>query len=146
MSDAHTIARWRLVLGQSAEQHQLNCEGDEQCKRIEQLIGFVFHEMNAGGRPRDRRGGKGAPQLTIPDWVDAVAELFPHQAKEVMERELVQRRGIGELLEKPELLEKVEPNLDLVKTLLTHKDLLNPKTRVLAARSSSRWFANWRKR
>src|SRR5262249_37637713 len=30
------------------------------------------------------------------------------------------------------LLEKVEPNLELVKTLLTHKDLLNPKTRILA--------------
>lgn len=134
MSDVHTIARWRLVLGQSAEQHQLTCEGDEQCRRIERLIGFVFHEKGPvpAGRSRDRRGGKGAPQLTIPDWVDAVAELFPHQAKEVMERELVHRRGIGELLEKPELLEKVEPNVDLVKTLLTHKDLLNPKTRVLA--------------
>ena len=44
----------------------------------------------------------------------------------------MRRRGIGELLEKPELLEKIEPNLELVKTLLTHKDLLNPKTRVLA--------------
>jgi Mg-chelatase subunit ChlD len=35
-------------------------------------------------------------------------------------------------MEKPELLEKIEPNLELVKTLLTHRDLLNPKTRVLA--------------
>ena len=64
--------------------------------------------------------------------MDLVGELFPHQAKEVLERELVQRRGIAELLEQPKLLEKVEPNLELVKTLLTHKDLLNPKTRVLA--------------
>jgi Mg-chelatase subunit ChlD len=36
------------------------------------------------------------------------------------------------LLEQPRLLEKVEPNVELVKTLLTHKDLLNPQTRVLA--------------
>jgi uncharacterized protein with von Willebrand factor type A (vWA) domain len=49
-----------------------------------------------------------------------------------MERELVQRRGIHELLDQPKLLEKVEPNVELVKTLLTHQDLLNPKTRVLA--------------
>jgi Mg-chelatase subunit ChlD len=35
-------------------------------------------------------------------------------------------------MEKPELLEKIEPNLELVKTLLTHRDLLNPKTRILA--------------
>jgi Mg-chelatase subunit ChlD len=49
-----------------------------------------------------------------------------------MQKELVRRRGIGELLEKPELLEKIEPNLELVKTLLTHRDLMNPKTRILA--------------
>ena len=49
-----------------------------------------------------------------------------------MQKELVRRRGITEIMEKPELLEKIEPNLELVKTLLTHRDLLNPKTRILA--------------
>jgi Mg-chelatase subunit ChlD len=49
-----------------------------------------------------------------------------------MQRELVRRRGIAELMDKPELLEKIEPNLELVKTLLTHRELLNPKTRILA--------------
>lgn len=70
--------------------------------------------------------------MTVPKWVDQVSELFPNNVKEVMEKELVKRRGISELLEKPELLEKVEPNTDLVKTLLVHKDLLNPKARIVA--------------
>jgi len=134
--DPHTLARWRLVLGKSAEACGISCAGDEQAQRIEDLVGFVFGEGGDGGAASrssgGRQGGRGGPQLTVPDWVDAVAELFPHQAKEVLEREFVQRRGIGELLEKPELLEKVEPNVELVKTLLTHKDLLNPKTRILA--------------
>jgi len=64
--------------------------------------------------------------------VDAVNELFPQQSKEVMQKELVRRRGIAEIMDKPELLEKIEPNLELVKTLLTHRELMNPKTRVLA--------------
>ena len=64
--------------------------------------------------------------------MDAVHRLFPRQAKEVLERELVRRRGLSELLEKPELLERVEPSVELAKTLLTHRELLNPKTRVLA--------------
>ena len=68
----------------------------------------------------------------MPDWVDAVNELFPQQSKEVMQRELVRRRGIAELTENPEPLEKIDPNLELVKTLLTHRELLNPKTRILA--------------
>ena len=136
-ADQHTLSRWRLILGQQAEDHSISCAGDAECQRIEELVGFLFGEGGGGGgagkgRAGGRQGGRGGHALTVPEWVDLVAELFPHQAKEVLERELVQRRGIAELLEQPKLLEKVEPNLELVKTLLTHKDLLNPKTRVLA--------------
>jgi len=132
--DQQTLSRWRLVLGKTAEEHGISCQGDAEVQRIEELIGFLFGEENGGGRAAStgRQGGTGGHALTLPQWVDVVAELFPHQVKEVLERELVKRRGIAELLEQPELLEKVEPNLELVKTLLTHKNLLNPKTRVLA--------------
>ncbi len=138
--DPHLLARWRLVLGKSAEAHCIHCGGDGETQRIEDLVGFLFEPGDGTGGGggsgrsggRGREGGRGGPVLTIPDWLDQVAELFPHQAKEVLERELVQRRGIAELLEQPRLLEKVEPSLELVKTLLTHKDLLNPKTRILA--------------
>jgi Mg-chelatase subunit ChlD len=134
--DAHTLARWRLVLGKSAEGCAITCAGDADCQRIEELVGFLFDEGGAQGRgqsrSKDRKGGSGDSVLTVPRWVDLVSELFPHSAKEVLQRELVRRRGIGELLKKPELLEKIEPNTELVKTLLTHKDLLNPQTRVLA--------------
>ena len=146
MSDPHTLARWRLVLGKAAEPHGIGCAGDADAERVEQLVGFLFEpgegadsgpgpagKGGRGGRSsRDRTGGRGPSQLTVPDWVDAVNELFPQQSKEVMQKELVRRRGIAELMEKPELLEKIEPNLELVKTLLTHRELLNPKTRVLA--------------
>jgi len=132
--DQQPLSRWRLVLGNTAEEHGISCQGDAEVQRIEELIGFLFGEENGGGRAAStgRQGGTGGHALTVPQWVDLVAELFPHQVKEVLERELVKRRGIAELLEQPELLEKVEPNLELVKTLLTHKNLLNPKTRVLA--------------
>jgi Mg-chelatase subunit ChlD len=137
MTDEHILARWRLVLGKSAEAHSISCSGDADCERIEQLVGFLFGEgggASRSGRRRsgDREGGSGGSMLTVPEWVEQVSELFPHEAKEVLERELVQRRGIAELLDQPKLLEKIEPNVELVKTLLTHKDLLNPKTRVLA--------------
>jgi uncharacterized protein with von Willebrand factor type A (vWA) domain len=70
--------------------------------------------------------------MNVPRWVDEVHQLFPREAREVLERELVNRRGLRELMEKPELLERIEPNKELVKTLLTHRDLMNDKTRALA--------------
>jgi Mg-chelatase subunit ChlD len=134
--DPHTLARWRLVLGKAAEPHGISCAGDGDAERVEQLVGFLFEPGEGkgggrGGRSSDRSGGRGPSQLTVPDWVDAVNELFPQQSKEVMQKELIRRRGIADLMEKPELLEKIEPNLELVKTLLTHRELMNPKTRVL---------------
>jgi Mg-chelatase subunit ChlD len=135
--DRHTLARWRLVLGKSAEDHQISCAGDGDCAQAERLVGFLFGEGSEApssrrGKPGDRQGGRGASTLTVPDWVQQVSELFPHQAKEVLQRELIQKKGIREILEQPELLEKVEPNIELVKTILTHRDLLTPQTRVLA--------------
>ena len=138
LTQAQMLARWRLVLGEDAEAQGIDTGGDEQFDRIEKLIGFLFKPADGGdgkggkGSPKDRQGGTGDSQLSGPEWVDQVRELFPHQVKEVLERELINRRGIRELMEKPDLLEKIEPNLDLVKTLLTHKDLMNEKTRVLA--------------
>jgi Mg-chelatase subunit ChlD len=142
---AQMLARWRLVLGEDAEAQGISTGADAEYDRIEKLIGFLFKPAGddgkgggSGGRggrgskSKDRQGGSGGSQLTVPEWVDQVRELFPHQVKEVMERELINRRGIRDLMEKPDLLEKIEPNLELVKTLLTHKDLMNEKTRVLA--------------
>ncbi len=139
MSDSHFLARWRLVLGREAEQHGISCSSDPECLRIEELVGFLFEDPSGQQKPSGRRssknrqgGSEGGHPLTVPDWIDAVAELFPRSAKEVLERELVQRRGIAELMDSPELLERIEPNVELVRTLLTHKDLMNEKTRVLA--------------
>ena len=85
-ADPHLLARWRLVLGKSAEDHAITCSGDAECQRIEQLVGFLFGEggEESDARSKDRQGGRGASTLTVPRWVDLVAELFPHSAKEVL--------------------------------------------------------------
>lgn len=123
-ADHPWIDRWRLVLGKTAEQRGLCASGDPRVGQALAALDFVFEE--------GRGAGQGDSALTVPTWIDAVSELFPRQAKEVLERELINRRGIAELLDHPKLLEKIEPSVELVKTLLTHKDLLDPRARILA--------------
>src|SRR5919202_443377 len=86
---------------------------------------------SSASRPRGTRSPAGTTRSAgaSRSWS---ASCSTRPAKEVLERELVHRRGVAELLERPDLLERLEPNVELVKTLLTHKDLLNPQTRVLA--------------
>jgi len=128
------LTRWRLVLGKEAEQHGICIgAGDEQAQRIEALVGFLFEPAGGQPKPGDRTGDLGPGHaMNVPRWVDEVGRLFPREAKEVMERELVNRRGLRELMQTPDLLERIEPNKELVKTLLTHRDLLNENTRALA--------------
>ena len=136
-SEQHYLARWRLVLGKDAEAHQIACEGDAQCERVENLVGYLFdgedgtagNTQSAGGRSGGSGGGRA---MSVPQWVNEVNELFPAQAKEVLQAELIRRRGIDQLLDSPELLERVEPNVELAKTIMTHGHLLTPKTRILA--------------
>src|SRR5262247_3927770 len=114
-TDPQTLARWRLVLGKCAEEHGISCEGNGEAERVEQLVGFLFEEGEGNGRPGgshgppsrrqpsrrpsgERSGGGSSDGLTVPDWVEQVNALFPQQSKEVMQRELVKRRGIAELL------------------------------------------------
>lgn len=123
--DQAAVTRWRLTLGKQAEQAGLGLCSDPRAEEVEAALSFVYGD-------RERGAGDGGSPLTVPRWIDEVAELFPRQAKEVLERELIRRRGLEELLEEPDLLEKIEPNVELVKTLLTHKELLTPKTRALA--------------
>lgn len=134
--DVAALSRWRLVLGRAAEEHGVSLAPGMGHEDVDAVCGYLFDE-GTGGKKRSRKSGRkggrgGGHPMTVPRWIDAVHELFPRAAREVLERELVSRRGIDQLLEQPRLLEKVEPNVELVKTLLTHKDLLNPKTRVLA--------------
>lgn len=125
-ADRDLLARWRLALGKTAEECGIQiggCGNEEDARRVEGALGFVYEDQ--------RGGGSGPSRLDVPSWIDMVGELFPRQAKEVLERELIKRKGIEKILEEPKLLEKVEANVELVKTLLTHKNLINEKTRVL---------------
>lgn len=133
LTQTQMLTRWRLVLGESAEQHGICLADDDEAQRIDALVGYLFGSDGGGKQSKDRHGGTGPGHaMNVPRWVDEVGQLFPRQAKEVMERELINRRGLRELMEKPEILERIEPNQELVKTLLTHRDLMNEKTRSLA--------------
>jgi uncharacterized protein with von Willebrand factor type A (vWA) domain len=134
VNEREVLSRWRLCLGRGAEAHGLQLDGGREAQRADDVLEYVFgpEEGGEGAEGSSRQGGRETSRMTVPRWVDAVSELFPREAKEVLERELVHRKGLAKLLNEPKLLERIEPNLEIVKTLLTHKGLLNEKTRGLA--------------
>ena len=140
-ADRDTVSRWRMLIGKDAERAGIRiCNGGTggpDLDGAEEALGYLFDKSD---------GGQGGSHLTVPTWIESVSELFPTQAKEVLERELISRKGIAQLLDQPDLLEKIEPSIELTKTLLTHRDLLTPKTRMLARKVIDKVVADLKKK
>ncbi|MFW9995908.1 MAG: VWA domain-containing protein [Candidatus Odinarchaeota archaeon] len=110
---------------------------------VDGVLQFCYDQQSApsaGGYARNRnnnrnRGAGSEPsQMTVPSWVSKVKTLFPSETREILEADLIKRRGIEELIETPELLEKVEPSLEMAKLVLTYKDLMSPAAKESARR------------
>ncbi|MBN1802462.1 MAG: VWA domain-containing protein [Candidatus Lokiarchaeota archaeon] len=90
-------------------------------QEIDQTLNFVYDTKKSRG------AGLGASNLSVPQWIENVNKLFPIQTKEVLEKDLVNKSDISLLINNPELFEKVEPSLDMVKTILSLKHMLPEK-------------------
>ena len=90
---------------------------------------------------KDRQGGSDGSQLTVPSWLHQVKKLFPKQTVEVLERHALEKYGMTELLTDPEVLQKLEPNKELLKTILELKHMMKGDVLQMA-----REIGKWRRR
>ncbi len=134
MSD-DTRLRWRLVLGAGAE----DCLGalqDGEWQDRDMALSYLYdREYNSGRNVRlgGRRGGSlDASQLTVPDWINSVHELFPKSTIERIEKDALERYGLEEMVTNPDLLSRAQPNPTLLKAVLRTKHLMNQEVLALA--------------
>src|SRR5205814_4390337 len=71
-----------------------------------------------------RLGDSEASELTVPDWIREVRELFPNDVVEVVEKHALERYGMTELVTDADVLLKLEPNYELLKSVLTFKGMM----------------------
>uniref|UniRef100_UPI0018688712 VWA domain-containing protein n=1 Tax=Luteolibacter marinus TaxID=2776705 RepID=UPI0018688712 len=129
------LARWRLVLGRYADKH-LPPPPDKSGRRMDRALDFLYGREYAGRGVRGSDGDKGpgsldASQLTVPDWLNEVRELFPRETIETIEAHALDRYGMNELVTDPEALARIEPSPALLKMILSFKGHM--KGEVLAA-------------
>lgn len=128
--DQRTLARWRLVLGQFADRHLGDTlSGDQQYQKMDRALGFLYGREYEGRGVRERsskskEGGKGPSTFSIPSWLSQVRELFPRDTVEVIEKHALDRYNMTELVTDPKVLEKLEPNYDLLKTVLSFRHMM----------------------
>ena len=127
MSNSTEINRWRLILGKNSE-HNLSFS-DSSFLEMENTLDYLY------GRTEDessREGGLSESNLTVVDWITKVRKLFPKDTIEKIERHALEKYELTELLSDKEVLEKLEPNPQLLKKILQLKHLLNKEVLVVA--------------
>ncbi|MFT5355158.1 MAG: hypothetical protein ACI9KE_002374 [Polyangiales bacterium] len=127
------LTRWRLVLGDAANESMPNCLGGLDLRRDEALSWLYEREEGEGdGKNEGRHGGDGASLLSVPDWLTAIHELFPRNTIERLEKDAVEVYGIDEVVTNPEVLARVVPSEALLAAVLKTKHLMNPELLQLA--------------
>jgi uncharacterized protein with von Willebrand factor type A (vWA) domain len=118
------LLRWRMALGRYAD-NQLGSSGlSAEDLRRDQLLERIYAER---GRQRGLRLGSGRKgsldpsQITIPDWLGDSRRLFPASVFETIQGHALNDLGLAGLFADPAALQKLQPNLDLMKVLLAFK-------------------------
>jgi Mg-chelatase subunit ChlD len=107
------LTRWRLVLGGGG------ADG----------IGDAIGGLSADDAARDRalaqlydgerRGGLDGSSPSVARWLGDIRRYFPSRVVQVMQSDAMERLGLRQLLLEPEMLRSVQPDLNLVTTLMS---------------------------
>ena len=135
MADEQEILnRWRLVLGKYASEQISFSSGDVNYMDMETALDYLYSREYGEEQEirRERMGGSDGSQLTVPHWLHRIKKLFPRRTVEVLERHALEKYGMTELLTDPEVLRRLEPNKELLKTILELKHMMKGEVLSLA--------------
>jgi Mg-chelatase subunit ChlD len=119
MDEART--RWRLVLGQLAED-ALGCKLDAHWAARDRALQALYGRAL---QARDTRmGGSGPSVLDVPAWVRELRKLFPVEVCETITGHALDRFGMKELVTDPEVLDGLTPDYELLKAVLSFKGMM----------------------
>ncbi|WLP88781.1 VWA domain-containing protein [Gordonia sp. NB41Y] len=102
--------RWRLVLGAAAEDSLTTLSGADTA--MDGALGKLYDQSG------DRRGGLGRSAPGVARWLGDIREYFPTTVVQVMQRDAVERLNLHALLAEPEMIDAVEPDIDMVTMLI----------------------------
>ncbi|WP_227980311.1 VWA domain-containing protein [Nocardia spumae] len=129
-TDDAQARRWRLVLGAPAEAGLGGLNSAEDTAMDRALSALYNGDEHTPSEKRAAGLGGSAPKVAR--WLGDIRTYFPSTVVEVMQRDAIDRLQLSQLLLEPELLEAVEPDVQLVGTLLSLNRMMPETTRATA--------------
>ena len=132
MDKEQIINRWRLILGEFAEE---SIPLDPSSGDMDGVLAFLYNREygdKQGMREEKTYGGRGGSVLTVPAWLSRVKKLFPQKTVEVMQKQALDKYNLTQLLTDENVLREMEPNMDLLKNILSFRHMMPTKVKTLA--------------
>lgn len=117
------LRRWRLVLGQPADQPTGVTLGDRDLG-MDRVLEALYDT--------ERKGGLGPSAPNVARWLGDIRGYFPSSVVRVMQQDALDRLGLRQMLLEPEMLAAVEPDVHLVANLLSLGSVIPQRTKETA--------------
>ena len=119
------LERWRLLLGgNEADGIGLSLSG--RTLAMDKAMAALYDG------PDERGAGLGASAPNAARWLGDIREYFPSSVVRVMQKDAIDRLGMHRLLLEPEMMSALEPDLNLVTTLMALSGVIPQRAKATA--------------
>ena len=134
MENAARLRRWRLILGQEGQERIASmggCALTEEEALMDQALAAIYNRADSGGfgMSTGGGGGKGPSNPQISKWLGDVRSLFDKDLVKVIQGDAMERCGLKQLLFEPELLDNLEPDINLASTIMLLKEQIPKRSK-----------------
>src|SRR5882724_8636541 len=136
-ADQTNLTRWRLILGHHAQDSLAKmgpCQLSLEEAGMDEALAAIYDET--AGEAQQRRGqrstGLGPSAPSLAKWLGDIRSYFQEDVVTVIQNDAIEKKGLTQLLFEPEMLKSVEPNPQLVGTLMSLKGRIPERTKETA--------------
>ncbi|WP_299253685.1 VWA domain-containing protein [uncultured Cytophaga sp.] len=120
MNEEEKLIRWRLILG-SDENDGTGCTLSGDLMGIDRTLNDLYDS--------NKKAGLGGSAPNVNRWLGDIRTYFPSSVVQVMQKDAMERLNMKQLLLEKEMLENMQPDVHLVATLMTLKNVIPDKTK-----------------
>ncbi|MEI7683838.1 MAG: VWA domain-containing protein, partial [Planctomycetota bacterium] len=136
--DDEQLRRWRLVLGKDSQEALGACAAggcslsNDDAEMDEALAAIYDETGDDDATSRQRSAGLGGSSPRLAKWLGDIRTYFKDDVVTVIQQDAIERRGLKQLLFEPEMLRNVQPNIQLVGTLMSLSGKIPERTKETA--------------
>jgi len=120
MPQQNHLQKWRLILGGKSDPSSEVDMGDDLVAMSNTLDALYDSE---------KKGGLGASSPNVNRWLGDIRRYFPSSVVQIMQRDALRNLGLDRMLLERELLDSVEPDVQLVGTLISLSKILPDRSK-----------------